>query len=166
MHRSASLGVIIGVVAALALAAPEAGAVGGGGSSSSASAGSSDWKQAKRAIAAKDYDAAVPLLKKVVTSNPKNADAFNYLGYAYARAGNTDDAMTYYKQALAIKPKHKGANEYLGELYLKMGNLKGAEERLKVLDDACLFGCAEYDLLKEAVQHFKDTGRFTSSKGL
>ena len=75
MHRSASLGVIIGVVAALALASPKAGAVSSGSSSSSAPAGSSDWKNAKRAIAAKDYDAAVPLLKKVVANDPSGGDA-------------------------------------------------------------------------------------------
>jgi Tfp pilus assembly protein PilF len=88
------------------------------------------------------------------------------LGYAHARRGQTEAALGYYKQALALEPEHRGANEYLGELYLKMGDLASAEERLKVLDKACTFGCAEYDLLKAAVKQYKTTGKFTSSKGL
>lgn len=166
MSRCPVLALILLVLAGLALAPGAALAMGSGSSSSSASVETGNWSKAKRAIAAKDYDAAVPLLKKAVQQDPKNADAFNYLGYAHARAGENEAALGYYKQALAIKPEHRGANEYLGELYLKMGDLAAAEERLAVLDKACLFGCTEYDLLKNAVQRFKATGKFTSGKGL
>ena len=99
-----------------------------------------NWKAAKRLVAAQDYDGALPLLQKVVAADPKNADAFNYLGYVSSRKGETETALGYYQQALAIKPSHRGANEYLGELYLKLGDLPAAEARLKVLDSACFFG--------------------------
>jgi len=167
MKRFALPGLFFAALIAFCLGAGQAGAMSssssGGGASSSAD---SAWGQARKAIAAKDYDAAVPLLKQAVAEDPKNADAYNYLGYTHARQGNSDAALGYYKQALAIEPEHKGANEYLGELYLKMDNLAAAEERLAVLDKACFFGCTEYDLLKAAVKRYKADGKFTSSKGL
>jgi len=168
MHRLPILALLLLVLAGVGLGPGTVLAIGGGGAGgpSSASAESGDWTKAKRAIAAKDYDAAVPLLKQVVQQDPKNADAYNYLGYAHARSGKSDAALGYYKQALALKPEHRGANEYLGDLYLKLGDLAAAEERLAVLDKACLFGCVEYDLLKEAVQKYKATGKFSSGKGL
>jgi tetratricopeptide (TPR) repeat protein len=139
---------------------------GGNGETAAASAEAPEWAEAKRAIAAKDYARAVPLLQAAVATNPRNADAYNYLGYASARAGETERALEYYKRALAIKPGHRGANEYLGELHLKLGDLAAAEARLKVLDDACFFGCTEYDLLKAAIRTYKETGKFQSRKGL
>lgn len=125
-----------------------------------------DWKAARSAIAAKNYDAAIPFLKKVVGKNPNHADAYNYLGYTHARNGQHQEALGYYKEALNLKPKHRGANEYLGELHLKMGDLPAAEARLQVLDDACTFGCAEYDMLKQAVADYKASGTFKSRKAL
>lgn len=123
-----------------------------------------NWKNAKKLVAAQDYDSAVPLLQKVVAADPKNADAFNYLGYINSRMGETESALRYYQQALAIKPTHRGANEYLGELYLKLGDLPAAEARLKVLDGACFFGCSEYTQLKKAIADYKATGKFTIQK--
>lgn len=98
---------------------------------------------------------AIPLLQKAVAAEPKNADAYNYLGYSHRKLGDTDRAFGYYQKALDIKPKHRGANEYLGELYLEMGDLAKAEERLEVLDKACFFGCGEYSDLKQAIETFK-----------
>ena len=69
--------------------------------------------------------------------------------------GNTAKAFEHYGIALELEPKHRGANEYLGELYLETGQLEKAEQRLKVLDQACFFGCEEYDELKEAIEAYK-----------
>ena len=66
-----------------------------------------------------------------------------------------DSALKYYQAALKIEPEHLGANEYLGELYLQLGQVDKAEERLKVLDDECFFGCDEYDKLKEAIENWR-----------
>jgi Flp pilus assembly protein TadD len=167
MSLTARFGPILGLIIALGFAPPEAAAVGGGGSDDApAQAAATEWQAAKKAIQAKDYDAAVPLLRQVVAKEPKNADAYNYLGYAHVRAGKNEAALGYYRQALAIKPNHRGANEYLGELHLKMGDLAAAEARLAKLDEVCFFGCPEYDLLKKAVKQFKATGKFSSGKGL
>ena len=77
-----------------------------------------------------------------------------WLGYA-TQSEAVWTALKHYKIALRLAPRHRGANEYLGELYLALGQLKKAEERLAVLDRACLFGCEEYTELKEAIAAYK-----------
>ena len=66
-----------------------------------------------------------------------------------------DEALVNYQKALAIEPEHRGANEYLGELYLQTGQLDKAVERLKVLDEACYFGCDEFDQLEQAIENYR-----------
>lgn len=124
------------------------------GSSSSSVKRSSTYDTAVKAVNAGDYRAAIPLLLKVVSKNPANYDALNYLGYSHRRLGDYDTAMTYYQRVLAAQPRHRGANEYLGELYLKLGKPDLAKQRLDVLRTACRLGCEEYDDLKEAIAKF------------
>lgn len=113
-----------------------------------------NYVDAKKLIDTGNFAGAVPLLEKVVSTDPKNADAFNYLGYSQRKSGNKEGALTSYRKALALVPEHRGANEYLGELYLEMGELEKAKERLEVLDDACFFGCDEHRELKEAISAY------------
>lgn len=143
--------VVATVVVALGLAAGSAQAAGGGDDPPKN-------KDLARAVALVDkgsYAEALPLLEKAVVAEPKNADAYNYLGYSHRKLGDTETALGFYRKALEIKPKHLGANEYLGELYLDLGELEKAEERLAVLDKACFFGCDEYSDLKEAIKAYR-----------
>ncbi len=131
-------------------------AMGGDSDSTQVSpAASSEFAQGKKQIESKDWQGAIQSFTTVVRREPKNADAFNYLGYASRQLGNYDKAFGYYNQALSINPNHRGANEYIGEAYLKTGNLAKAEEHLSRLDDICTFGCAEYTMLKRAVSDYK-----------
>lgn len=114
-----------------------------------------DFAAGKAAIEAQQWDAAIAAFTKVTVSEPQNADAYNYLGYAQRNLKNYDAAFESYNKALAINPDHKGANEYIGEAYLQTGNLKMAEEHLLKLDALCFFGCAEYTMLKRAVEDYK-----------
>ena len=114
-----------------------------------------EFKAGQKAVNAKDYKSAVTYLSKALEKDPNNADTHNLLGYSYRKLGNTNKAFEHYQIALRINPKHRGANEYLGELYLETGQLGKAEERLAVLDQACPWGCEEYDDLKEAVERYK-----------
>ena len=104
---------------------------------------------------AKNWRAALDAFNKVVATDPGNANAHNFLGYAYRKSGKLDLAFKHYEEALRLDPKHRGAHEYLGEAYLMVNNLAKAEEHLKVLDRLCLFGCEEYDDLKKAVAEFR-----------
>ena len=98
-----------------------------------------------------DYQRALASLQKVVQADPRNADAWNYIGFSQRNLQHYDESLAAYQKALAINPNHRGANEYLGELYLKTGNLEKAREQLSKLQSLCPGGCEEYDDLKKAV---------------
>jgi tetratricopeptide (TPR) repeat protein len=112
------------------------------------------YKKASAKVDAGKYDDAIEILEDIVDDNPKNADAWNLMGYSHRKLGEYDDALEYYGKALKLKPNHVGANEYLGELYLEMKDLPKAEERLAVLTKACN-GCEEQKELEEKIADYK-----------
>lgn len=114
-----------------------------------------DFAAGKKAIADKDWKGAIAALTKAAAAMPKDADVQNYLGYAYRNAGNFDQAFAHYAVALKLDPKHRGAHEYMGEAYLLQGDLPKAEAQLKILDDLCTFGCAEYSELKSKIAAYR-----------
>src|SRR5262245_7731004 len=104
---------------------------------------------------AERYQEAMPLLQQAVAKDPRNADAYNLMGYATRKSGNANGSLQYYNQALSIDPKHLGAHEYVGEAYLQLGRLPEAEQHLAKLDQLCVFGCTEQRMLKAALADFK-----------
>jgi len=112
-----------------------------------------------QAVQSRDYARALSLMQKVVDSDPRNADAWNYLGFSQRNLRRFDAALAAYQKALAIDPGHRGANEYLGELYLQTGNLAKAQGRLEKLGSLCPSGCKELDDLKKAVRAFEAAHR-------
>ena len=60
-------------------------------------------------IEARDYRGALPLLQQVVAKEPKNADAYNLIGYATRKSGDPNGSLQYYNYALTLDPKHLGA---------------------------------------------------------
>jgi predicted Zn-dependent protease len=115
----------------------------------------SNYTQAKTMIEAQNYKGALPLLQQVVAKDPKNADAYNLMGYATRKSGDANGSLQFYNTALAIDPKHLGANEYIGEAYLQLDKPAEAEQHLAKLDQLCTFGCAEQRELKAAVANYK-----------
>ena len=130
---------------------------GGGGTSNEPAAKPADpnYTRAKAMIEARDYAGALPLLQQVVAKDARNADAYNLMGYATRKSGNPNGSLQYYQQALAIDAKHLGAHEYIGEAYLMLDQPAEAEQHLARLDSLCVFGCAEYRMLKAAVANYK-----------
>jgi tetratricopeptide (TPR) repeat protein len=149
---------------ALCLSAPAMAAGGGGGSMETPAAKPVDpnFARAKAMIEARDYQNALPLLQQVVQKDPKNADAYNLMGFATRSAGNAQGSLQYYQQALAIDPRHIGALEYAGTAYLILGQLPAAEQNLARLDSLCTFGCAEYRTLKAKIADYKAGKRPTN----
>ena len=145
------------ILAAMAIAASAGGAFAMGNDPAPSSAKPADpaYTNAKAMIEAKRYGEAIPLLQQVVAKNPKNADAYNLLGYATRKSGNPNGSLQYYTTALQIDPKHLGANEYLGEAYLMLDKPQQAEQQLARLDQLCMFGCVEYRTLKAAIAAYK-----------
>jgi tetratricopeptide (TPR) repeat protein len=136
---------------------------GGGGSSEPAASVSKpadpNFAQAKALIEAKRYKEAMPLLQLAVATNPRNADAYNLMGYAVRSSGDPNGSLQYYQQALAIDSRHLGAHEYIGEAYLMLNRPQEAEQHLARLDSLCLFGCSEYRQLKAAITAYKQNRR-------
>jgi len=114
-----------------------------------------DVEAGKAAIRAQNWPAAIAAFNKVAAKDPKDANAQNFLGFAYRKSGNLDLAFKHYNEALRLDPKHRGAHEYIGEAYLMQGNVAKAKEHLTRLDKICFFGCEEYDDLKKAIAEYE-----------
>lgn len=142
-----------GLAAALGLAAAQAPVLAMGSVTDTVKS-ENDYDKAVKAVKAEKYNDAIELLQKVISKEPKKADAWNYLGYSQRKTGKLDDALKSYTNALQLDPKHKGAHEYLGELYLMQGNLPKAEETLQGLRKLCS-GCDERKELEKAVATYK-----------
>ncbi|WP_227421717.1 tetratricopeptide repeat protein [Pacificispira spongiicola] len=98
-----------------------------------------------------DFDGAVMVLQAVVSEDPKNADAWNMLGYSYRNQGKADEAWDAYERALALDPEHKGAHEYIGEWYLMQGDVASAKAQLEKLHTLCPSGCVEVETLEASI---------------
>lgn len=75
------------------------------------------------AKAVEDYTKAVEL-------DPKNADAFESMGYIYSLKGEHDKAIPYYEKAIALHPKKGEAYNNLGYTWFQKGNKDKALEYL------------------------------------
>jgi tetratricopeptide (TPR) repeat protein len=149
---------LVVLLAALTISAQPAVAAGGGDGPSpgmSSVPEDPDYAAGRQAVEAGNWQAALAAFGKVGARDPRNANAQNYLGYAYRKMGNLELAFKHYNDALRLDPRHRGAHEYVGEAYLMTDNLAKAEEHLKALDRICLFGCEEYRDLKKAVAEYK-----------
>src|SRR5688572_22648857 len=58
-----------------------------------------DVEAGKAAIRAQNWNAAIASFGKVATKDPRDADAQNFLGYAYRKSGNLDLAFKHYNEA-------------------------------------------------------------------
>ncbi len=155
MTRLAILRALAAAFLGVAITAGAAHAFGGSSASDPALKADPNFTAAQAALEEEDFPAAVAFLTKVVGKSPKDADVQNLLGYSYRKLGDLDNAIVHYTAALDIEPKHKNAHEYIGEAYLKLGDLESAETHLKALDKICLFSCAAYRELKQAIKAYK-----------
>ena len=119
---------------------------------------------AVNAIEVGQFKTAIPLLEGVVARDERNADAYNWLGYAVRKDGDAARAIPIYQKALALDPKHRGAHEYIGEAYLMVGDLTSARQHLARLDSLCFFSCEEYRDLKKAIESFGRSGQAPTSQ--
>ena len=68
---------------------------------------------AEELIREKNYSDAIGVLNNIVETNPREADAYNLLGYSYRKSKDYSRAERNYKRALRLNPDHKGALEYV-----------------------------------------------------
>ena len=107
-------------------------------------------KKEKIDKAKKLYSQAFKKLEKAHSSEKKNPDILNYMGYTSRKIGNFEQAEKFYLTGLNIKPDHNGINEYLGELYVQTNQIDKANERLNVLKNC---NCKEYNELELIIKN-------------
>lgn len=143
--------VLVSVTAILAVAPVRAVAI----DTDSSPPPSADHAAGKKAIEARDWNAAIRSLTAAAQREGHNADIHNLLGYAYRNAGQLEPAFKHYQRALQLEPRHLGAHEYIGEAYLITNNPAKAEEHLAALKRLCPSVCEEYDDLKKKIAQYR-----------
>ncbi|MBK7007017.1 MAG: hypothetical protein IPH37_19510 [Burkholderiales bacterium] len=134
----------------------------GGGSSSAGGGGGGGYaapsqdpvmRDARNAIALKDWLGAQKVPSAALADSPHFADYHNLYTYAVRKGPNPDMALV--SEALhrsaAHQPRHLDALEYMGEAYLSINQPDKAKENLQRLDSLCFFGCEQYRELKQAI---------------
>ena len=121
-----------------------------GGTKSATNTAVPTYVDAKAAVDAGKYKSAIVALKVLVKTDPKNADAWNLLGFSSRKLKKYEDAAKYYDTALRLDPKHRGALEYQGELFIVTGAFDQAKANLKSLKSLC-GTCEEFADLKAAL---------------
>lgn len=80
----------------------------------------------------KKYEPAEEMFRKVLSTDPRNAMALNYLGYMLADRGvRLEEALNLIKKAVLQEPQNGAYLDSLGWAYFKMGNYEMAEENLR-----------------------------------
>lgn len=121
-------------------------------SSPAKNAASADYVAGKQAVEQKQWTLAAESFKRATLQDPKNADAWNMLGYSSRWAGKYPEAFDAYARALALEPNHRGANSYLGVAYVRTHDLVKAHVQLAKLESICgNKECDEYKLLDKAI---------------
>ena len=88
---------------------PADSAVNPGMGTASAAGASDDMTRGTAAVKAGDWTTARTQFESATTKNPKNADAWYYLGLVMDKTGDRAAAERDYKQALTIQPDHDAA---------------------------------------------------------
>jgi superkiller protein 3 len=103
---------------------------------SSAIAGDSEEKSAELSAEgwklwqAQSLKPAIEKFEAAVKLDPKNANAWNGLGWANFNSGHADDGQNAFKKVIALEPKHPAALNGLGQIALSQHNYAEAEKYL------------------------------------
>jgi len=68
-----------------------------------------------------DYSKAIEYLRRALNADPRNAIAYQLIGYSYLRQGNTFEALAAYTKATALEPNSPSLWGTVGECYEKLG---------------------------------------------
>jgi Flp pilus assembly protein TadD len=123
----------------------------GTGDGSSGTASAASYADAASLIKAGNYADAKAMLKNITAAEPKNADAWNLLGFSSRKSGDLKGAGKAYAKALKLNPVHLGALEYQGEMFIELGEVDSARANLAKLKAAC-GSCEEMRDLEKALK--------------
>lgn len=111
----------------------------------------------------KRFEDSANLIMSILDKDPKNAHAWNFLGYSLlVRGEKIDVAYDYIQKALSISPDDGYIRDSLGWYYYKTGNVKKALQELhfahkKVPDDI--------EILKHLAHIHEDMKDFSKARG-
>ncbi len=98
-----------------------------------ASAQDGQIKTAREILNGGDTNGAIELLQSVLKNNPRSAEAHYWIGVAYFKSGQINEALNSALAAFSIKPKHLLNRSLLLELYLKMELFAEAKKEVEFL---------------------------------
>lgn len=75
-------------------------------------------------------DRAIEVMKKVISADPQNAEAYDRLGYFLLKKAQFDESLNAFAAALKINPALRTSKTGSGLALFKKGDLKGAETTL------------------------------------
>lgn len=113
----------------------------------------------EKALAAKEFAAALPLLKELTAQEPKNDRAWFNLAYTYTMLGEHPEAISAYRQTLALRPQFAAARLNLGILLLEQEQAAEAVQHLEAVVAARPKEARAHLLLGDAVEAGGDSGR-------
>jgi Flp pilus assembly protein TadD len=142
---------LVGILAIFSVLAAPVMAAGTSDGSSAASPTISAYDEAKAMVGEGNFAAALPKLITLTKEDPKNADAWNLLGFTYRKLGQLADSDKAYMTVLKINPNHLGAREYQGELFITTGKLDQAKANLAKLQTLC-GKCEQYEDLAKSLK--------------
>jgi len=92
----------------------------------------------------KEQEKVIEYFRKVLSFEPKNALALNYIGYTYAEQGiNLEEAENLIRQALEVDPKNAAYIDSLGWVYYQKKDYPNAllqlEQASQILEDPIIF---------------------------
>ncbi len=77
-------------------------------------------KKAKKFIKSEKYSQAIPLLKRVISDNPQDKEAYFQLGFCHINTENFKKAHEWFDKAFTLKPRF---GKRIGEVYLTTAEL-------------------------------------------
>ena len=87
------------------------------------------WQKGKKAYDKNEYSEAISYFKKAAEADPQDGETFRWLGHAYYRNRQYQDAVDAYKQAVSL-PHNKEVEQeswfYMSEGYRQMGQWDAA----------------------------------------
>jgi protein O-GlcNAc transferase len=115
---------------------------------------------AQQAIEAKDSQAAIDQLNRVIQIAPQCADAFVLLGLTEFQNGATADAIQHYQEALQLQPHSYSAHYDLALAYLKDLQLEKARAQL---EEAVKLGPNKADAIYNLGIVLQEMGQFSQA---
>jgi len=90
--------------------------------------GKIEWKKRASALSLKDWDALLDWCQKWTKSEPKEVEAWYYLGNAFTWLSRYNEAIEAFREALRLNPEYATAWSSLGDVY---NNLKRYDEAIE-----------------------------------